>query len=241
VDGEPLAVLMRTPGRDEDLAAGFLLTEGVIDGPDDIGAMAPCRDQNRVRADNVLLVRLAPGCDRTRLKHAKRTFLASTSCGVCGKASIESVHQKVVPHAGFLTVAAERIDRMSDAVRCQQAAFDQTGGLHAAAVFEHDGSLAFLAEDIGRHNAVDKVLGRALRDDRIPLENSVLWVSGRSSFEVVQKALMAGVGAIVAVGAPTSLAVDLAEQSCLTLIGFASRPGRFNVYSGRVADVGSQV
>lgn len=239
VNGEPLAVLMRTPGDDRALVAGFLLTEGVVDGLDDIGALARCTDPNRPHAQNTWRAVLAAGCklQESRLAAARRAFFATSSCGLCGKATIDNIHQRVATHAEFAAVPAALVRSAGERARREQRVFEETGGLHAAAVFgrgpEH--AIASVAEDIGRHNAVDKVLGALLLADRVPLHETTLWVSGRASFEVVQKALVAGVSALVSVGAPTSLAVELARRSRLTLIGFATGSDRFNVYCGEVS------
>lgn len=236
VNGAPLAVVMRTPGEDKALTCGFLLTEGVIDGPDDLAAIAHCADPNKPNAHNTMMVRLAAGVrlEDSRLERARRSFFATSSCGLCGKATIENVHQQVSPHDEFVVVPPELIAAASEKAQPFQTVFHETGGLHSAALLHLDGSLLYVAEDLGRHNAVDKVLGRALMDDRVPLTEHLLWVSGRTGFEITQKALVAGVRAIVSVGAPSSLAVEMAVESRLTLIGFAKSPVRFNVYAGEV-------
>ena len=240
VDGQALAVLMRTPGRDADLTAGFLLTEGVIDVPGDMQSLGPCTDPNRPNAGNVFLVQLAPGCpDATeRLAAAQRLFYASSSCGLCGKATIESIHQRVIPHAAFRDLPHALLAAAGDRARAGQDLFAQTGGCHGAVAFALDGAADILAsaEDVGRHNAVDKVVGCLLLADALPQQDAVLWVSGRASFEMVQKALMAGFAALVCVGAPTSLAVEMARESRLTLVGFATGPARYNVYAGSVVE-----
>jgi FdhD protein len=238
VGGEPLAVLMRTPGDDRALVAGFLLTEGVVAGRDDITAMGPCRDPNRADAANVYLVELAAGSGLAdaRLAGARRTASATTSCGLCGKTAIDDIHQAVRPHDAFTAVPEALLAAAGDRARARQDLFRLTGGIHAAALFDlagDDHPLVRTAEDVGRHNAVDKVLGAELLADRIPVASGALWVSGRASFDIVQKALMAGVVALVCVGAPTSLAVDMAERSRITLVGFAAA-GRYNVYCGAV-------
>ena len=234
VSGEALAVLMRTPGDDRALVAGFLLTEGVIDGLDDVIAIEPCRDPNMVNAQNIVRVSLAAGSplSQSRLARARREMFTGSSCGLCGKATIESIHQDVKPHADFLELNAAAIRSMSGQARLRQAGFSATGGLHAAAMFDAGGRLDRVAEDIGRHNAVDKVLGAALLAEQL-VEDAILWVSGRASFEVTQKALVGGMRALVSVGAPSSLAVDMAYASGLTLVGFV-RDDRFNVYAGTV-------
>ena len=229
VGSEPLAVLMRTPGRDRDLVAGFLLTEGVIDGLDDLHALAPCTDPSRPHAENVFVVRLAAGC---RVSQARRSIVTSASCGVCGKATIESLHQRIRPFSSVRPLDRAALRTAARAAGEQQTVFRRTGGLHAAVLVT--GDRVDLAEDVGRHNAVDKVLGAALLEDRLPLPDALLWVSGRAGFEIVQKALVAGVPGLACVGAPSSLAVRMAAESGMTLLGFC-RDDRFNVYSGAVS------
>lgn len=234
IGAEPLAVLMRTPGDDRALAAGFLLTEGVIDGLDDLRALEPCSDPNKPNAANTIVALLSEGCslDRSRLERARRQFFASSSCGLCGKATIENLHVDVPPQPRFLTVPRGLVLSSGERARAGQAVFGRTGGLHGVALFDLGGARLGAAEDVGRHNAMDKVVGRRLLDDALPLDDHVLWISGRAGFEVVQKALVARAGALISVGAPSSLAVELAERSRMTLIGFATA-GRFNVYAGR--------
>ena len=239
VNGQSLAVLMRTPGDDKALVAGFCLTEGIVDGSDDFRGLAPCTDPGRPNAGNVYNVLLAEGCmqDESRLAKAQRQFFASSSCGLCGKATIENLHQVIDPHPQCMVLDRALLERMGDRALSEQKVFHQTGGLHAAALFHAEsGQLMCSAEDIGRHNAVDKVVGAMLLEDNVPLGGHVLWVSGRSSFEVVQKALVAGVSGLVCVGAPSSLAVEMAVESNLTLVGFASGGSRFNVYNGIVEE-----
>ncbi|MFT4135833.1 formate dehydrogenase accessory sulfurtransferase FdhD [Microbacterium sp.] len=248
--GSPLVVTMRTPGHDVELAAGFLVSEGVISrgeqfrsaihcgGPADRPAAEPTGIPDLIDSDgtgntyNVLDVTLAPGAVRPDLSLA-RNFYTTSSCGLCGKASIDAVEavssfevagDAVRVDAGFLAGLPDRL-------RAQQAAFEKTGGLHAAALFDGStGELLVAREDVGRHNAVDKVVGWALLHDRLPLRGTVLQVSGRASFELVQKAVMAGIPVLAAVSAPSSLAVDLAEASGLTLVGFL-RGATMNLYS----------
>lgn len=233
VEGRPLAVTMRTPGHDEDLVAGFLYTEGLIDGADDIAAMARLRDPADPQ-DNTLDVRVASGVDVDggRFASAQRNFYASSSCGVCGKATIASLLVGAPPLVDPRVADAALLLALPAAMRAAQATFETTGGLHAAALFDFDGRLEVLREDVGRHNAVDKVLGWRLRQDRAPVDDRVLLVSGRAGFELVQKALVARVPVLAAVGAPSSLAVQLAVEAGLQLVGFL-RDGRFNVYSPR--------
>ncbi len=235
VEGRPLAVTMRTPGHDEELAAGFLYTEGVIDGADDLAAMAKVLDPLDPQ-DNTLDVRLASGVDLDgrRFASAQRDLFASSSCGLCGKATIDRILQDAPPLEAPRRAPPELLMGLPPAMQAAQATFATTGGLHAAALFGFDGVLEVLREDIGRHNAVDKVLGWRLRKDRAPVDDRVLLVSGRAGFELVQKAVLARVPVLAAVGAPSSLAVELAVDSGLQLIGFL-RDGRFNVYSPRPA------
>ena len=239
VDGDPLAVLMRTPGDDLALAAGFLLTEGVIEDRDDLRAIGPCQDPANRDRGNVVLVSLAAGAElaRSRLAKAQRRFFTSSSCGLCGKATIASLLQDVPTYGAPLPLAADFLASAGDRARAAQAIFDQTGGIHAAAIFAAGAPrpIAALAEDVGRHNAVDKAIGALVLADTLPIEDAVLWVSGRASFELVQKALVAGLRGLVCVGAPSSLAVELAAAAGLTLVGFARGGGRFNVYVGGVS------
>ena len=217
VDGRPLAVTMRTPGHDEELALGFLYGEGLIDGP---RPAAPPADL----AANTVEVTGPLACDP-----AARSFYTSSSCGVCGKGAIEEVAVTSSPLAAGPVVARELLAALPD--RLRQPGFERTGGLHATGLFDAAGELLLVREDVGRHNAMDKVVGRALLDGLVPLHGRLLCVSGRLSFELVQKACVAGAPVLVGVGAPTSLAVRLADERGLTLCGFA-RGGRVNVYTG---------
>lgn len=232
VEGRSLAVVMRTPGHDRELAAGFLWTEGLIDGPDDLAALAYVRAPREPR-DNTLDARLASGLrlEDSRFNAAKREMFASSSCGVCGKATIANVLRAIPPLTAPLRAPSELLLSLPAKMREAQATFSRTGGLHAAALFSPEGELEVLREDIGRHNAVDKVLGWRLLQDRAPVDDRVLMVSGRAGFEVVQKALFARVPVLAAVGAPSSLAVRLAEEAGMQLVGFL-RDGRFNQYAG---------
>ncbi|MBC7545245.1 MAG: formate dehydrogenase accessory sulfurtransferase FdhD [Candidatus Sericytochromatia bacterium] len=224
-----LAVTMRAPGDDIELAAGFLVSEGIVRARADVVGIEPV---GRHEADSRILVRLQRGVpvDWQRLE---RHFYTSSSCGVCGKTSIAAVETQATPtylkEGPILSPSV--IHGLPATLRAAQAVFEQTGGLHAAALFETDGTLLALREDVGRHNALDKLIGWAFLTGRLPLHRAVLLVSGRASFELVQKALMAGIPFLVAVGAPSSLAVDLADEFDLTLLGFA-REQRFNIYTG---------
>ena len=227
VRGRPVSVTMRTPGDDAELAAGFLLSEGIVRGRDDVLRVEHC---GRNDDGNVLNVQLAPlvNVDFDRLT---RHVFASSSCGLCGKATIDAVRAAFPPVDTDVTVNAATLVRLPELMRASQPSFDRTGGVHAAALFTATGQLLVAREDVGRHNAVDKVLGHALLNGRLPLDRHVLVVSGRSSFEIMQKALSARVPLVAAVGAPSSLAVDFARESGQTLVGFL-RPGRMNVYTG---------
>jgi FdhD protein len=217
INGSPVAVTMRTPGHDEELALGFALSEGLH--PE--GARLP-RDlaANTVELD-------APGFDPARLA---RSFYTSSSCGVCGKGALEAVAVEAARVESKLTVSAELIAVLPDKLRAAQPAFEATGGIHATGLFDERGELLCLREDVGRHNALDKVIGWAFGAGLLPLDRSVLCVSGRLSFELVQKAAVAGCPMLVAVGAPSSLAIELARDRGVTLCGFV-RGGRLNVYS----------
>jgi FdhD protein len=217
IEGRPVAVTMRTPGHDEELALGFALSEGLrplaARVPDDLAA-------NTIELD-------APGFDPDRLA---RSFYTTSSCGVCGKGALEAVAVDSPPIDSTLTIPAALVATLPDRLREAQAAFASTGGLHATGLFTRAGDLVCAREDVGRHNAMDKVIGRAFLDGLLPLRDHVLCVSGRLSFELVQKAAVAGCPILVAVGAPSSLAIELAEDRGVTLAGFV-RDGRANVYS----------
>ena len=223
---------MRTPGGDFELAAGFLLTEGLIE-PGDLRRVAYCDDlDDEEQRYNVVTVTLERPFDASLLS---RNFFATSSCGVCGKASLDDVAVRcdVVP-AGF-TVPADVVVSLPDRLRAAQRVFERTGGLHAAGLFTADGEVVTVREDVGRHNAVDKVIGEQLLADRIPLADTVLQISGRASFEIVQKAGVAGIPVVSAVSAPSSLAVEAGDRLGVTVVGFV-RDGRCNVYShpGRI-------
>ncbi|MFF4891749.1 formate dehydrogenase accessory sulfurtransferase FdhD [Micromonospora chersina] len=228
----PLAVTMRTPGDDLDLAIGFLLTEGLIRSADDVRTAQLCAGAETPNTYNVVDVVLAPGVPEPATDPA-RNFYTTSSCGVCGKASIDSVRTRSRFAVGEdpLAVSAELLAALPDRLRAAQRTFDRTGGLHAAGLFTADGELVVLREDVGRHNAVDKVVGWAVREGRLPLAGHLLLVSGRASFELTQKAWMAGVPLLAAVSAPSTLAADLAEEAGMTLVGFL-RGGTMNVYTG---------
>ena len=238
IAGTPLSVTMRTPGHDVELAHGFLLTEGVITGLDDVVTARYCDSFPMIGGDsgrntyNVLDVALAPAVAAPSVG-VERNFYTTSSCGVCGKASLDAVRTKsafpVEDHD--LRIPAATISALPDRLRAAQKVFDSTGGLHAAGLFTADGELLVVREDVGRHNAVDKVLGWALQQGRVPASGCVLMVSGRASFELVQKAVMAGVPVLAAVSAPSSLAVELALEAGMTLVGFL-RGTAMNVYAG---------
>jgi FdhD protein len=235
VDEEPLeirvkdraiSVTMRTPGHDAELAAGFLLTEGIIARPEDVVSIRHCV-RNRER--NVINVTLN-GAVAVDFQQLTRHVFASSSCGLCGKATIASIHRRFPPVQSDLAIDAAVLSTLPELMRSAQFTFDRTGGLHAAALFDASGRLILLREDVGRHNAVDKLVGHCLLAGLAPLDEKVLVVSGRTSFEILQKALAARVPIIAAVSAPSSLAVEFAEKAGQTLIGFL-REGRMNVYS----------
>lgn len=227
VQTRPISVTMRTPGHDEELAVGFLVSEGLLRVNSDLASVR--RDPHRGRG-NVVQVLLAPGVDWDPAALTRHVF-ASSSCGLCGKASIASVRKGQAPLRGAWTLRAEVLETLPDRLRVTQEAFAETGGLHAAALFTATGELVVVREDVGRHNAVDKVIGWAWMAGKLPLDRYGLLVSGRASFEIVQKAGRAGVTVVAAVSAPSSLAVDLARRNGQTLVGFL-RHGRFNVYAG---------
>ncbi len=227
---EALAVTMRTPGEDFDLVAGFLLGEGIVNSADELEELTYCRGQE-TQEYNVVEARLRPGISFD-LERLRRNVFTSSSCGVCGKASLEAVAFSGCTNLeDEFRVEGQLLPGLPDTLLEGQGVFARTGGLHAAGLFGANGELYALREDVGRHNAVDKVLGRTLLDRKLPADDRILVVSGRASFELVQKALMARVPVLVAVGAPSSLAVDLSEEFGQTLVGFARSDG-FNVYCG---------
>ncbi|BDB60060.1 formate dehydrogenase accessory sulfurtransferase FdhD [Rhodococcus sp. RDE2] len=234
IGGESLTITMRTPGHDVDLVHGFLLAEGMIGGREDIAAVRYCDgvDESGANTYNVLDVALAPGVTIPE-GTGRRAFTTTSACGVCGKNSLDEVRTRTrypLKDAGTTSIGTHTLAELPDTLRRHQQVFESTGGLHAAALFTPDGALLALREDVGRHNAVDKVIGWALTDNRVPLSHTVLMVSGRASFELVQKAVMAGIPVLAAVSAPSSLAVDLAAESDLTLVGFL-RGETMNVYT----------
>lgn len=236
-----ISITMRTPGDDADLAAGFLFTEGIIKSPEQIKQIRHCGlkigkdagtlDRAGALNSNTIRVDLVEGVE-VDLDRLSRHFYTSSSCGVCGKSSIEALNAGAEKlSSGGTTVNAALVNGLPDALRREQATFDKTGGLHASALFDSDGKLDIVREDVGRHNALDKVIGRKFLDVVTPLNKSILLVSGRISFELVQKALMAGIPILAAVGAPSSLAVELAREFGMTLIGFV-REDKLNIYCG---------
>ena len=232
VNGAPLVVTMRTPGSDDlELAAGFLVTEGLIQRSDDIVALKHAADCKPTEQGNVVDVQLAPHVPLD-LESAQRNFNATSACGVCGKGSIESIRLRGVRRlTSTLIVPPDLLRALPERLQAAQTVFSRTGGLHAAGLFDRHGTLVAVREDIGRHNAVDKIVGWALLQDRLPLEDHLLLVSGRGGFEIIQKAIVARIPVLASVSAPSSLAVQLARELGLTLVGFL-RGERFVVYAG---------
>jgi FdhD protein len=222
----PLAVTMRTPGADFELAVGFCVTEGIVASPTEVASVAYCVEGGEQRY-NVVTVRLR---EPVSLDGRERNFVANASCGLCGKAALDQIEVQCRPLADGPRIAGSTVLRLPDRLRDAQQVFEVTGGLHAAALFEPAGELVALREDVGRHNALDKIVGHAALERRLPLAQNVLLVSGRVSFEIIQKAAVAGVPIVCAVSAPSSLAVQAATRLGQTVLGFV-RPGRFNVYS----------
>ena len=230
---QTVAVTMRTPGADFELAAGFLYGEGIVKGRDEVAKISYCVDSDIDAAQqyNIVNVELRGGREYD-LRPLERHFYTTSACGVCGKASLEQLELRgcpVVPPGP--EVSSQKIYSLPEKLREAQGLFDATGGLHAAALFDEGGNLLALREDVGRHNATDKLVGWALLEDRLPLSGHIVMVSGRSSFEILQKCLTAGVPIVCAISAPSSLAVDVAREFGMTLVGFL-REGRFNVYAG---------
>ncbi len=222
VDGTPVAVVMRTPGHDDDLVRGFLLTEGLVSSLSDVSRIDLEDKQNHAYvflADDIVL-------DHARLS---RNLFSASSCGICGKASIEAIQQNAPPIKNDFAISADVVLGLPDALRAAQEVFSNTGGLHAAALVSAEGEILILREDVGRHNAIDKVIGWA-SENRLDLSQTLIQVSGRVSFEVIQKALVARISIVSAISAPSSLAVEFARESNQTLIGFL-RPPKFNIYS----------
>jgi FdhD protein len=236
IGGVPLTVTMRTPGHDLELSAGFLLTEGIIQSADQIAGLRAVSPENGSRS-NVVEVELKN--TDFELKDLQRNFFAASSCGICGKASINAIRARGLQHpdASF-RFDPEVLCRLPETLRSEQAVFSRTGGLHAAALFDASGQLLALREDIGRHNAVDKIAGWALLKKNLPLSRHILLVSGRGGFEIVQKTLAAGIPILASVSAPSSLAVKLARELGLTLVGFL-RGRRFVIYSGESRCLGA--
>lgn len=241
---KPISITMRTPGDDLELAAGFLFTEGIIHNREQIANIRHCgpgrNATGRECADgppasdlqNTIVVTLSPGID-VDMKRLERHFYTSSSCGVCGKTAIEALHTgaKKIENGNIPKIDPDFIHKMPKALLAKQTTFEKTGGLHASVIFDTKGDIDTVREDVGRHNALDKVIGTKFLAGEMPLNNKVLMVSGRASFELVQKALMAGIPILAAVGAPSSLAVELAKEFGMTLIGFV-RNDRFNIYCG---------
>ena len=234
VDGSPLAITMRTPGDDVELAAGYALTEGLIAGLDDLASVEPVDDVAPDVRGNVVNLRLREGAaDAAAANHrARRAGFIASACGVCGQGTIDAVRRRASPLPAGASISSATILSLPDTLRAAQEVFSATGGLHAAGLFHLDGRLIVAREDIGRHNAVDKVVGRALLNRLFPLSATALMVSGRAGFEIVLKAWLAGIPILASVSAPSSLGVQVAEEADMTLIGFV-RGRDFTVYSGR--------
>ena len=229
---QPFAVIMRTPGADRELAAGFLLAEGVLKTADDLGTIRYCTDPSAEHPENIVNARLMNGSPQAleAMLAERRNVTTNSSCGLCGRLTIESLRTNLPPLTASWSVPAATVLELPDRLRQAQAVFEETGGLHAAGLFTREGRLETVAEDVGRHNAVDKVIGRMLMAERLPLSNHLLFVSGRTSFEIIQKAFLGGISFVCAVSAPSSLAVELAEDCGITLIGFL-RGRNFNIYT----------
>lgn len=233
LDGTPFVVIMRTPGADRELAVGFLLAERLLTTSDDLGTIRYCTGPDGTAAPNVLDVTFALA-SAPRVRDAlseRRMVTTNSSCGVCGRKTIDDLMTGIAPVQARWRVHAELVASLPDALRRAQPVFDVTGGLHAAALFDRSGTLVSSAEDVGRHNAVDKVIGAQVLQEQLPLHDRLLFVSGRASYELVQKALVAGIPLLASVSAPSSLAIDLARRGGLTLLGFV-RGGAFNIYTG---------
>ena len=228
-----ISITMRTPGHDIELAAGFLFTEGILQYCEQVETIRHCgRPSKDKNLQNTVVVELASGTN-VDLKRLERNFYTTSSCGVCGKSSIEALHTGAKKlSSDNILLPASVIRSLPEKLRKSQSVFERTGGLHASGLFDVEGELELLREDVGRHNALDKVIGAKFLAGAMPLRDRVLLVSGRASFELVQKALMAGIPVLAAVGAPSSLAVELSKEFGMTLVGFV-RDDRFNIYSGR--------
>lgn len=226
LNGQPFSVIMRTPGADHELSVGFLFSEGVIAGTHEIEQIEA---NDRLHIVNIVL---APerAAEIPSILEQRRNFVMNSSCGLCGRRTLDSLELGARAVTARWTIAAATIGRLPAMLREAQWAFAETGGLHAAGLFDLDGNLETTAEDVGRHNAVDKVIGRMLQRRRLPLERSLLFVSGRSSFEIIQKAFLGGIPLVGAVSAPSSLAIELARAAGITLLGFV-RDGNFNIYA----------
>jgi len=222
-----IAVTMRTPGNDKELAAGFLFTEGVI-----INNKAIQEIKQSPADENQVLVVLKENVQPV-LANTARNFYSTSSCGVCGKASIEAIRivSQYADEKNNIRITSSLLYSLQEIVKQQQQVFEETGGIHASALFDVDGNFIMLREDVGRHNALDKIIGAALMNEQLPLNNCILFLSGRASFELLQKATMAGIKIVAAVGAPSSLAVEIAKEQNITLVGFL-KSNRFNIYSG---------
>jgi FdhD protein len=227
--GRRFTLTMRTPGHDEELAAGFLFAEGFINDATELGEIRRVRGRKGAPEPNAIDVILNVPADGLRAR-LKRNFVMSSSCGVCGKTSIDSIRRRVTPPVDSARVAPAILLALSEKLRTGQRVFAATGGLHGAAIFSLDGTMIAIREDVGRHNAVDKVIGYTLTNAMVPLAHNIMMVSGRLSFEIVQKAAAAGLPILAAVSAPSSLAVELAEEIGTTLVGFL-RDGSFNIYT----------
>ena len=233
LQGLPFVVTMRTPGADRELAAGFLLSERIITGADDLGTIRHCRDVDAGAEGNVLDVTLV-GAARDRAEAAvaaRRPVTTTSACGVCGRRSIHDLISGLPSIGADWSMSAATVATLPGSLRAVQAVFADTGGLHAAGLFDRDGLLVAAAEDVGRHNAVDKVIGAQVLADRCPLGDRALFVSGRTSFEIVQKATVGGIPIVAAISAPSSLAIELAREGNVTLLGFV-RGDTFNIYTG---------
>jgi FdhD protein len=233
IGSAPLAITMRTPGHDRDLAAGFCFTEGIVKDGDEIERVEACLE---AEYGNIAIVTLTEealaNCKSDRdasITAAQREMYVSSSCGLCGKQSIDRIRQSISPIESDVKIESKILSQLSSTMRKEQATFDDTGGLHAAALFKSDGTLIVLREDVGRHNAVDKVIGASLLAGQLPLSSCILLVSGRTSFEIMQKAATAGIPVVAAISAPSSLAVEFAQELNMTLIGFL-RGEKMNIY-----------